>query len=391
MKKTLLFLSFLMASSFWANAQHATVIYNYERNTFNENQPLPAEKNFMLNGGITTEINMIELTIYRAGDEKQKHPLFHTHWKRPFNNQQDVFSMPVNYKLKGNDEYDFAMTYFRNLSDAEREYVRLKMFQTMDSYIQSNLTVNRKSITMLKPKQHMLKDLNSIMYQGLKLYRSRTSLEFEGFSDIVKDKLEQVERADLNKGKFIFFGKEKTQSRAEYAGQLVADLMKLLHNEVEQYLNASLMTVYDTRLIDDYPVERTNSSISLNVGYGGVYFDGDLNELNYGQGLFIGASIPFARRAFSPFWANTSISFGVFLDNLENAEGLEVTGPIVKRPVYVGLGHKIFKFIRINAGVALTEEETSTGIGDIGLKDINLKPFVGISAEINLSLGFGDK
>ncbi|MEZ4886924.1 MAG: hypothetical protein R3E32_19500 [Chitinophagales bacterium] len=391
MKKTLLLLTLLTGIHWAANAQHATVIYNYERNTFNENQPLPAEKNFMLNGGITTEINMVELTIYRAGDEKQKNPLFDTYWKRPFNNQQDVFSMPVNYKLKGNDEYDFAMTYFRNLSDTEREYVRLKLFQTIDAYVQSNLMVNRKSITMLKPKQHLLKDLNSIVSQGLKNYRSRTNIEIEGFSDIVKDKLEQIERADLNKGKFIFFGKEKIQSRAEYAGQLVADLMKLLHNEVEQYLNASLMTIYDTRLVDDYPVEKTNNSISLNVGYGGVYFDGDLNELDYGQGIFIGASIPFARKAFSPFWANTSISFGVFIDDLENAEGLKVTGPIVKRPVYVGLGHKIFKFIRINAGVAFTEEETSTGIGDIQLKDINLKPFVGVSAEINLSLGLGDK
>ncbi len=381
----------MLAAGSWANAQHATVIYNYERNTFNENQPLPAEKNFMLNGGITSEINMVELTIFNAGDEKQKRPLFHTHWKRPFNNQQEAFSMPVNYKLRGNDEYDFVLTYFRNLSDAEREYVRLKLFQTMDAYVQSNLTVNRKSITMLKPKQHLLKDLNSIVFNGLKLYRSRTQIEFEGFSDIVKDKLEQVERADLNKGKFIFFGKDKGEYRAEYAGQLVADLLKLLHNETEQFLNASLMTIYDNRLIDDYPIEKTNSSISLNVGYGGVYFDGDLNELDYGQGLFIGASIPFARRAFSPFWANTSISFGVFLDNLENAAGAEITGPIIERPIYVGLGHKIFKFIRLNAGVALTEENKSTSIGDIGLKDIDLKPFVGISAEINLSFGLGDK
>ena len=49
----------------------------------------------------------------------------------------------------------------------------------------------------------------------------------------------------------------------------------------------------------------------------------------------------------------------------------------------------MFKFIRLNAGATFTERiNASSGLE---LKDINVRPFVGISAEFNLSVSFGDK
>ena len=61
----------MAATTLNVNAQHATVVYNYERNNFNENQPLPAETNFILNGGVNGDVNQVEVAVYRAKDRKK--------------------------------------------------------------------------------------------------------------------------------------------------------------------------------------------------------------------------------------------------------------------------------------------------------------------------------
>jgi len=388
MKRIGLLTILLTIASLSMQAQHATVVYNYERNNFNENQALPPEMNFIINGGVAEDINEVAINLYRSGDNKRKNSLYEGIWKRPYGSQQDIFAVLMNYKLRGGGEYDITIDYFRSLSDAEREYLKVRLFQTLDAYVTSSLEVNRTRIELTKPYKIIMKDINTIVEDGLSIYKSRNEIAFEGFSDVVKGKIRQIEDANLSKGKYLF-GKKKKESKAAYANQLLADLKQLIHNETEQFLNSDLLTAKDTKLVDDYPVDKTKGSISLNVGYGGVHFDGGFNNLDYGTAPFVGVSLPFGRKAFSPFWANTSISAGVFVTNFTNVAGEEISGPLVKRPTYVGLGYKMFKFIRLNAGATFTERiNASSGLE---LKDINVRPFVGISAEINLSVSFGDK
>ncbi len=390
MKKFVLFAVLLMITSVSVYAQHATVVYNYERNYFNENQPLPAETNFVVNGGIDGDVNIVEINIFRSGDQKQKRALYKGVWKRPFGNSGEMFSVPMNYKMRGNGEYDFRIDYYRSLTEAEREYLRIKLFQTLDAYVVSAFEVTNAEVKLLKPYKQVISDLNSIVDDALSVYQNRAGLAFEGFSDVVKNKVEQVQAADLNKGRFLFAGKKKA-AKANYASRLLNELMQVVNNEVEQYLNTDLSLLSDTKIIDDYSVGKTQNSLSLNVGYGGVYFDGGFNELDYGSAPFAGVSFPFARKAFSPFFANTSVSVGVFVTNLTDANGNEVSGPIIKRPSYVGLGYKVFKFVRLNAGAAFTESSSNGSSGIEGLRNVNIRPFVGVSAEINLSVSLGDK
>jgi hypothetical protein len=46
------------------NAQFKSVQYNYEKNWLGENQPLPAESQWMLNGSLPAGIDMVELTLF---------------------------------------------------------------------------------------------------------------------------------------------------------------------------------------------------------------------------------------------------------------------------------------------------------------------------------------
>lgn len=388
MKRIGLLTILLTIASLSMQAQHATVVYNYERNNFNENQALPPEMNFIINGGVAEDINEVAINLYRSGDDKRKKSLYEGVWKRPYDSQQDIFAVLMNYKLHAGAKYDITIDYFRSISDAEREYLKVRLFQTLDAYITSSLEVNRTHIELTKPYKIIMRDINTIVEDGLSIYKSRNQISFDGFSDVVKGKIQQIEDANLSKGKYLF-GKKNRESKAAYAQQLLADLKQLVHNETEQFLNSDLLTAKDTKLVDDYPVDKNRGSISLNVGYGGVHFDGGFNNLDYGTAPFVGVSLPFGRKAFSPFWANTSLSAGVFVTNFTNVAGEEISGPLVKRPTYVGLGYKMFKFIRLNAGATFTEKiNASSGLE---LKDINVRPFVGISAEFNLSVSFGDK
>lgn len=391
--KIVFFLSVLATLGINTNAQTpANVVLNYERGYFNDNQPLPAETNLLINGGIASGISKVEIDLYAGADKKKKAPLYSANWKRSKGATQNAFLLPFNYKLRGGGEYDFHITYFRNLSDTEREYLRVRLFQTLDAYISSSIQVNRNSLNMTKHYRYIMADLNSIVLDGLADYSNRRDTQFEGFSDVLKSKLLEIEDANLKTGKFLFGGSKNKSAKSAYAQQLVKDLQQLAHNEVEQYLNSELMIPDDLKIIDDYAIAKNPGSLSLNLGYGGVHFDGTFDDLDYGSAPFLGVSLPFGRKAFSPILANTSLSLGVFLTNFENAAGKEVSGPIVKRPTYVGLGYKAFKFVRINAGATFTESQVGSGSGlDLNLSDIDVRPFVGVSVEINLSASLGDK
>jgi hypothetical protein len=79
------------------------------------------------------------------------------------------------------------------------------------------------------------------------------------------------------------------------------------------------------------------------------------------------------------------------LNNFEREDGSELSGPLFGRPYFVGLGYRLFRFVRLNAGMTLLEERTPNAGGGLEVEGIQLQPFVGLSAEINISLGLKEK
>ncbi|MGB1242981.1 MAG: hypothetical protein ACPG49_10695 [Chitinophagales bacterium] len=371
-----------------AQNQTATVIYHYERNSFNENQALPAETFFNLNGSMDDETQLVTFCIHQVGKIEKHKPLFSTEWTRPSGNSLEVFSMPVKYKLRGGKNYDFEIVYYSAIDQEERNYVKTKLFEAFDSYIGSVTLVEKRNITLLKSPKQILNDLNAIAAEGLSLYKNETDIQFDGFSDIVLDKLIQIESSKLKKGKFLFLDGKNKEARNQYAQQLLDELRQIVHNESEQYLNITLLKPFNTRTVLDYPVEKTRKELAVDVGYGGVYLDQDISEKDIQFSPFVGISFPLARKAFSPFLANTSISTGILLDKFKDVEGNTQRGLIVKRPVYAALNHRLFQFIWVNAGVVVMDEDNSESLRDLQFKDLKFQPFVGVSAKINLSMRF---
>ncbi|HRI28826.1 MAG TPA: hypothetical protein PK239_15535 [Chitinophagales bacterium] len=390
------FLSFLclIFTVHYAQAQYEMVVFEYEKNYFNQGNPLPAESFIMLSGQVDQGIDMVKVELYKGGSSKRKKALYENTWKRSYSNIGEKFDLPLNYKLHGGEQYDVVMKNYRSANETEKMNLRQIINSTLDAYVDGIISVERRKLNIAKPAGAIIKDLNGIVQQGTAFYENKINFEFPGFSDIIKIKIEQLNKTKLRRGNIVFASGDKKMKRTEtkrlMSEKLITELKTALHTEIEQYINTNLLVLHDWTEVNNYPTEKTRNILSINAGYGGVYFDGDVNNLSYDSAPYVGLSFPFGKSAFSSqFWSKTSFSLGAFVTNFEDEDGNVVTGPIFGRPYYVALGYKVFKFIRINAGATFLEKQR-TEFG-FNVNDVRIRPFVGVSAELNLWLGLGDK
>jgi hypothetical protein len=374
MKKYLL-LVLTFAVVFTANAQYKTMILNYEKSSFGENEPLPTNKNFIINGVVNSNIAYVDVKIFskKGMDDKT---IFSTFWKRDLNSQSLNFNLPINFHLREGKEYDFLIQYFRETSASERKKLEENLNSTLAAYIQQAFKISDKELELVNGNKKTLNDLNKIVTTGLTNYRTRTAVQFTAFSDIVKMKLKQMDDVKLSDG---VADKKDRALRVEFKNKMMNELQTLLSRELEQYINNDLYILADDKYIDDYPTEKVQSYLPLNIGYGGALLSTDFSDFNYGAAPYIGLSIPFGKEGGrSAFWSRTSLSVGAFITNLEDQGNVEYTGPIFKIPVYAGLGYRAYRFIRVNAGATFLEN-TATN-------NLKIVPFVGLSAEFNISV-----
>jgi hypothetical protein len=387
MKKFTLPALFIFLSILIANAQYSPVNFDFEKTWFNQGGLLPAETYFTLNGQVPSNIQLVELSIYRnAGND----PLFTTQWTRAFGNQSQSFAMPVNYKLRGDTKYSFVIQYFIPATEFEKKNILDVLSERFSAYVDQMVEINNNNIRLLNSYKIINSDLNSIMELSMRNYRSRTGFEFTAFSTLVETNIRQLEDLQLKKA-FLYVGKrnneEKIDAKSELVKQQLDALKQLIISEAEQYLSSNLLSLYDKKVVVDYLTEKTINTLRVNAGYAGVYENGGVKNLSYGTAPFVGVSFPLGSKAFaSSFWSNTSASAGVMLTKIETTNENIYTGPIINLPIYTALGYKVFNIFRINAGVTLLQKNVSNGL-DVNLNSLLLRPFVGASFEINVWAG----
>ena len=372
-------------------AQFEMVEFDYQNSFFNNGQLLPAETYMIFNGPITQEVSMIEIDIFKAKANKLNPPLYHTIWLRTAGDQSTIFRKPVSYKLQGSTSYDFIFSYYRKISAQEKETLRNSLYKYLDIYIDQSLIAQGNQVKWTKSERIMISDLNSVVERGMTFYRSANQIDFEGFSDLVKGGMDRISEHKV----------KPTESSPSilndpHLKEQIEGLKTLIHSEIDPILNSNLMVKSDVREVFEYETEKTRSALAVNVGYGGVFLDGNLSDLSYGSSPYVGISIPLGNRALAGrFVRNTSLSLGVFTQNFTDKNDQEVTGPIFGRPYFVGLGYNIFRFIKINAGATAIEQAGTSGAGNgnanLDVSAIKVKPFIGLSAEIDLWVGLREK
>ncbi len=387
MRALILGILFLLGS-YTAKAQYQNITFNYEKSYFNGSLPLPAEKKFMVTGNVNPKVQLVEIKIYR--DNIDDEPLYSANWKRIYGNNMASFSVPVNYVLRGNSDYTFVVNYFEPAARNERAALMKSISKGLKAYIDQSIEISNRNVRLKENYKVIMSDLNTIVNSGMGNYKNKSNIYFSGFSDIVKAKVKEIDNASLTKAAYVVKTapeEEKRSIKQKYISKLLNDLLDLTVSEVSQVINTELLVITDSRIVRNYPTEKTINTIALNAGYGGVYDSGEIDNLTYGSGPFAGLSFSLGKKAFtSPFWSRTSISAGVFLTNLDLGNGKEVSGPLVNRPLYLGLGYKVLRFVRLNAGMTALQRGT-TSFSDFNINKVYTRPYIGASIEFNLWLG----
>ncbi len=389
-KRITLFIS-LFVTLFVANAQYQTVNYQYERNWFNENNPIPSETHWMLNGNITKSIELVELEIYKSTKVNETDPIYMNVWRKGLGAKKSHFFIPVNIKLVENRRYSYVIRYYSPLSKLEYKELKHTLDLTIENYLKTNISMEKSKVRMSKSPNEMYDDLNQIIHRGLKYYRLGNGLKFDSFSSIVLKKLEQVKSLKSKYSKYNILNKDKNYTKDDlkvlHFNKLMKELVSTCNTEANNYLKTNILKMIDRKEVLNYPTENKPNSIRLNIGYGGIHKSGGFKDMSYATAPYAGISLPLANSQMNDnILSRSSISFGVFLERYKfSGDAEKVSGSFIKLPAYIAYGIKPVSFMRINIG-ATTFEENSTKTFDF--KNISVRPFIGIAFELDVTAKF---
>lgn len=369
----------------WGMAQIKSVELDVVKNQINSGLALPSEEAFYIRGILPDDVEMVELTIFKAKKNKSSGNIYS--WRAPYQFQANRYEIFVADPLRSNDSYTLHFSFYKKADMDEMDALKKAIHDNLEAYIKANYQVSRRNINSLVSDKVFIDQLNQIVIQGIENYAHLLGQNFRGFSDLVKQKVDQTRKLSLRNARFNIINKRENQNeRAVYADQLINELINLTQAEVAQYLRSNMLMLVDIREVESYPTEKKPFYLPLNVGYAGTYFSGDFNNLDYGTAPFVGLSVPLGNRKFTKILGNASFSTGVMLTNMQNSQNVEFSGPLIGRPIYAGLGYSMFRVLRFNAGAVLTSSELNGNA-----ENVTIYPFLGFSLEFNLWLGFGSK
>ncbi|WP_026952231.1 hypothetical protein [Algoriphagus mannitolivorans] len=388
MKKTLLICLLFCVILSTSRAQEAMTTVNLDliQNRINGGMPLPSEEKFYIQGAIPSEIKLVKVELFPSKkSDKSKKTYF---WKPPFGYQELSFHILVEDPLRSNEDYQIEFSFYQTAGQAEVEELRKLVKTNLLTYLNTITSVKKGGIVFEDSNDQIINNANEIVKSGIYYFELPTGASFPGFSDLTRKKLEQRKKLKLGNARFNIFGLGKNdEARAAYASKYLEELETIMLSEVDQYLSFNLLAKVDEKKFMNYPTDKKANSIPLNIGYGAISLSKDLQNQEFVYSPYVGFSFPLGNRTFAKFMSNMSISSGIFLSrDMENSLGERISGVAFDRPVFVGLGYNFFRFLRLNAGgTFLTTEKLN------GSKIREFQPFVGLSAEFRIWVGFGNK
>ncbi len=365
---TLLLALFCAAS---VTAQRATVFYDFSKNTFGDFEDLPSEENLLITGALPPNCELVEISVF--DEEVDEDDILYTgFWTANNTVGNRDFQVPINYRLTPGNDYTFRISFFNKVTGESRTALYEQTRKNIEAYLNLNYEIDDGELELDQSARKLRRNLDQIVKQSMRQYRITSPGAFDGFSDIV---LEQLKDLD---GKPV-------AANGQSGG--LNSLMNLMDGELRSMLNQDIVMLRNERVVSDIEAEEKPGYFSIVGGYGAVYFDGDLDDLDYGDGAFVGLGFPLSVTKVAPrILRNAEISLGVFVNDFE-IQGRDFTGPIVERPIFLGLDYKLFSFVRLNAGAVFLEEDNGNEdmIDNLDTR-VRVRPFVGLSAKLNLSL-----
>ena len=355
-----------------AFSQRATVYYDFAKNTFGNFEDLPAEEELLIKGALPPGTELVEIIVYND-EVKAKDELYTGFWTANGTIGATEFSVPLNYALTPGKGYTFVLSFYTPVKAEARKELYQQTRKNLEAYLNLNYEIDDDELELKRGARKLRSELDQIVLQSMSQYRITSPGAFQGFSDIVLEQLKSLDGYTLVGG-----GAQPAP---------LTSLMSLIDGELRSILNQDIVMLRTQRELSDYQVEDKPGYFSVVGGYGAMFFGGDLNDLNYDDGAFVGIGFPFSTTKVAPkFLRNAAFSAGIFVNDFE-IDGRTFTGPIVNKPIFVGLDYKLFSFVRFNAGGVFIQEDVDvpTNFDEI-TTNVKLRPFIGLSAKLNLSI-----
>lgn len=378
MRYTLLLAALLVALS--SVAQNQLVSFDLINNQLNNGARLPAEESFTIKGLVPKSVKAVTLDIYRG--KVSGSPYYSYQWKSSFEFTVDEYQIFITEPLRSNKSYSFVFSYYVQASEQQGHQLKKAVHENLAAYVRANYQIDRNGITSLTPRKTIKRNLDEIVTSGSLHFKHFVGGGFPGFSDIVGQKIEQIEKLNLKDARFAVINSKANRDSAKivFAQQQLDDLIEMLQAEVDQYLGSNMLVLAEERVVADFRTEKLPTYLPINVGYGGAYFSGNFSDFDYGTAPHAGISIPLGNRTFTQL-GNMSVSVGIMLLNMKNSDGETISGPLIQRPIYAALGYRFLNVFRVHAGATLTAQDTPSGN-----EKIVVYPHVGLSFEFDINI-----
>jgi len=239
-----------------------------------------------------------------------------------------------------------------------------------------------------KPKD-VYNKLNQIIKESFEHFESKNFIPIQAPSSLVLEELKKQSDFRFDR----FFKRTTRIERDDIANEFISDkvehLVALISSELIPFINSQLVQHHRQVVVKSVETDKEPFTLPVNIG---MYAwdkrvsinNTSVHNINFTPG--VGLTIPFNNKSRlsskTRIFDSFGFSAGVLLKPVVDDNGIEYLAPGVNLPTYTGLGFRVFKVVRFNAGVLVLGEK-----GNQGFDNLSIIPTAGLALELDLWMG----
>lgn len=366
-------------------AQERVVKIDFESGSFRNNPNIPFNQPFLVQGELGNDIEFVKINIYYADKDYILHSFV---WNRIGTNTSGSFNIVVPAILRSNTKYDFEIITYKILASAQKEDLLKNVEDRIRFLLMNNIYFDGKNVIVNKPKD-VFNKIGQLINDSFKHYESKNLIPIQASSALVLEELKK--QSDFRFSRF--FRREDRIEKDEIANNFISEkvehLVSLVSSELNPYINSQLVQHYRQVIIKTVETDKEPFTLPVNLGifaWDKTVSIANTSAKNIDFTPGAGLTLPFNNKSRlvskTRMFDSFGLSAGVLFQPVVDYNGTEFVTPGVNLPLYTGLGLRVFKVVRINAGVLVLGEK-----GNQGFDNLSVLPTAGLALEFNLWMG----
>jgi hypothetical protein len=366
-------------------AQERNVKVDFESGSFYNNPKIPFAEPFVIMGETGSDIDFVKVNIYYAGKDFILHSFV---WNRIASNTSETFNIVVPAILRSNTKYDFEIITYKLLTKTQKEDLLTNVEDRVRFLLANNMYYDGRNVIVTRPKDVYSK-LDQLINESFKHHESKNLIPLQAPSSLVHEELKVQSNFRFSR----FFRRSSRMEKDEIANAFISEkvehLVSLISSELAPFINTQLVQHHRKADIKNIETDREPFTLPINIGM--YAWDKRVNinntsvhSINFTPGA--GLTLPFSNKSKlasrTHMFDSFGFSIGVLFEPVVDNNGTEFVTPGVTLPVYTGLGFRLFKVVRFNAGVLVLGEK-----GNQSINKLSVIPTAGLALELNIWMG----